>query len=486
MLNSFQSIGNQIISNKSSSEPILPGQLLLYYPLTFSADNYATGSAVSASGLTSYGTTKIVMNNTYYRICCDILQNSGYLSIPSTNVLNDPVLGYGISVSLWFNILSDSNPTVNTDRILSFDGGIIEVYISSVNGTAPNITSFTITITTPNNTFTSSTLNTNTFHHLVITDNFSNLSGKICINNSKVYTNDLQLTSTTLSSSYIGRVYTGSSLNTMHMQIFGFRLYNRALSLPEINTLYTAEYPSGTVASTNLILHYPSIDNSFNITPSSSTNLITTGTPTIVKNNTAQRYASNFPTGTSYYTLPNFTLANGGRTISIWFNMLDDLKPNVNSSGNPNDRVICWDGSNGARFFLRINGTYSNPPIANWSFSFNDTDYTKNNLATNTFHHIVVLYDTNIGSSRGGLYINNTVIANLDSASIGSLNIPSKTYTTARIGKSSFADPNNSCHTQWFDYRIYNRRLSAAEISKLYTDVSNNLYLNKHNIINIS
>lgn len=421
------------------------------------------------------------MNNSYYRICCDISPNSGYFLLPSTTVLNDPVLGYGISVSIYFNILSDSTPTVNTDRILSFNG-IIDVFISQITGTSPTVSSFKITVNTPNNTFTSTTLNTNTVHHLVINQNFSNSSGSIYINKNLVYSADLQLTPTTLVSSYIGKNYTGSTLNTMHMQVFGFRLYNRALSSKEITTLYNEEYPSGTLSSTGLVLHYPMIDNNRNITPSAATDLIATGTPTIIKNTTTKRFACDFAIGTSYYKLPSFTITSVGRyvTISIWFNVLSDLKP---TSGI--DRVLCWDGGNGARFFLRMSGTYPNPPIATWSFTFNDT--TISNLpvlSTNTFHHIVVLYDTT-RAAYGGLYINNTLIYNLSTSSITALSIPAKTYTNARIGNSSFGDAPNTCHTQWFDHRIYNRLLSATEITKLYTDVSNNLYLNKNNVINV-
>jgi hypothetical protein len=480
MLGLINSMGNVI--KVSMPHSILPGKLLLYYPFTYDTSNYVSGTA--SSDLTQTGTCNIVMNNTYYRICCDISSNSGYFLLPSTAVLNDPVLGYGISVSIYFNILSDSTPTANTDRILSFDNGIIDVFISSITVTAPSVSSFTINVNTPNNTFTSSALNTNTVHHLVINQNFNTSSGSIYINKTLVYSSNLQLSSTTLSSSYIGKYYTGSTLNTMRMQVFGFRLYNRALSSTEITTLYNAEYPTGSaVSSSSLVLHYPMIDNSFNITRGAGTNLVTTGTPSILKNTDTKRYACNFTNGASYFTLPSFTITSAGRyiSISLWFNVLSDLRP---TSGN--DRIICWDGTNGARFFLRMNGTYSTPPTSNWSFSFNDTGFgTAINLATNVFHHIVVLYDTT-RTQLGGLYINNILISNLSTTSIAALSIPTKTYTVARIGKSSFNDPNNSCHTQWFDYRIYNRLLTSTEIGRLYTDISNNLYLNKYDIINVS
>jgi hypothetical protein len=457
------------------TQPQLPGKLLIYYPFTYDISNYVTGSATS--DLTQTGTCNIVMNNSYYRICCDISSNSGYFLLPSTTVLNDPVLGYGISVSIYFNILSDSTPTVNTDRILSFNG-IIDVFISQITGASPTVSSFKITVNTPNNTFTSTTLNTNTVHHLVINQNFSNSSGSIYINKNLVYSADLQLTPTTLVSSYIGKNYTGSTLNTMHMQVFGFRLYNRALSSKEITTLYNAEYPSGTVSSTSLLLHYPMIYNNRNITPSVATDLIATGTPTIIKNTTTKRFACEFTNGNSYYKLPSFTITTGNVSISLWVNYLSDLV-----SLNRTDRIICWDGGNGARCFLRINlPTSGSPPVLKWSFEVNDANYNCN-LDTNKFHHIVLTYSTT--NSFTGLYVNNITIYNMTSQ-ISGLSIPPKSYTVPMIGKSSFnGDPINKCHLQWFDYRIYNRLLSATEITKLYTDVSNNLYLNKNNVINV-
>jgi hypothetical protein len=477
MLNSFSSVSSVTSVSKPMTQSQLPGKLLLYYPFTYDISNYVTGSATS--DLTQTGTCNIVMNNSYYRICCDISPNSGYFLLPSTEVLNDPVLGYGISVSIYFNILSDSTPTVNTDRILSFNG-IIDVFISQITGTSPTVSSFKITVNTPNNTFTSTTLNTNTVHHLVINQNFSNSSGSIYINKNLVYSADLQLTPTTLVSSYIGKNYTGSTLNTMHMQVFGFRLYNRALSSKEITTLYNEEYPSGTLSSTGLVLHYPMIDNNRNITPSAATDLIVTGTPTIIKNTTTKRFACDFVDGNSYCRLPNFTISTGFISISIWVNFLSD-----SVATNRRDRIICWDGGLlPARCFLRINlPTSGSPPFLKWSFEVNDNN-DNCNLDTNKFHHIVLTCNTT--NYFTGLYINNVTIHNM-TARVSVMGLPARTYTVPMIGKSSFnGDPANKCHLQWFDHRIYNRLLSTTEITKLYTDVSNNLYLNKNNVINVA
>jgi hypothetical protein len=176
------------------------------------------------------------------------------------------------------------------------------------------------------------------------------------------------------------------------------------------------------------------------------------GSPTYVAGRTGN--AVSLSGSSQYVSLPSgivsglndFTISTWVKitTLSTWSRIFDF------GTGTTVNMFLTPQSGNGVRFAITTNGSGSEQRI-------NGTAA----LATGTWVHVAVTLSGNTGT----LYVNGAVVGTNTSMTLK----PSSLGTTGNnwIGRSQYSDPY--LNGQIDNFRIYNRALSASEISSLYS-----------------
>ena len=190
---------------------------------------------------------------------------------------------------------------------------------------------------------------------------------------------------------------------------------------------------------------------------------ISSGSPTAQQSGHVTTYSWYFDASDDRVQLPSNLYTPGSTTYSCWFNHtaaisgFTDYLVATQSTGNPNSRI------------LRLNGSTTRYP--NFVVTNNDGDVysviSSTAYPTGEWHHLAGVLNTSTGYSY--LYVDGSVI---DSVAVSGTF--SSNSTATRIGAHPYAS-NQSLHLAngYFDQIIiYNRALSASEISTLSTGVA--------------
>lgn len=279
----------------------------------------------------------------------------------------------------------------------------------------------------------------------------------------KIYSNGIEIASSTTETFYtptshtFGRyaVYDDGGYH-FSGKIDEVRMYKRVLSLSEIKDLYKIKPAAVNTSKIKVdnslsgpILHYtfdgPRL-NSSTSTDSGSTGANGTLVGTLRSAVGRIGQSLNFD-GTSGYISVGSNMANNDMTIATW------IKPRTTAGYIATEGVI----NSGIRYYLNFNSNK-----INWS-CYNGGYYTavsNNDIQTDKWTHVV---GTIKSGETGGLklYINGVLQSSSSTiAACGS-------YGTLYIG--SYIWPiSNYFNGLMDDFRVYNRSLSQAEITKLY------------------
>lgn len=279
----------------------------------------------------------------------------------------------------------------------------------------------------------------------------------------KIYSNGIEIASSTTQTFYtptshtIGRyaVYDDGGYH-FSGKIDDVRMYGRVLSISEIKDLYRIKPAVANTSKTKVdnslsvpILHYTfdgSKLNSSTSTDSGSTGAH--GTLSGVFNAAVGRIgqALSFNGSTNYISVGS-NMANNDMTIATW------IKPRTTSGHIATEGVI----NSGIRFYLNFNANKINWACYNGGYYIAESN---NAIQTDKWTHVVgAIKSGETGGLR--LYINGVLQSSSSTiAACGS-------YGTLYIG--SYIWPIGSYFNGVMDdFRIYNRSLSQAEITKLY------------------
>ena len=203
---------------------------------------------------------------------------------------------------------------------------------------------------------------------------------------------------------------------------------------------------------TGPIVYYP-FDGNANDSSGNGKNATLNGSPTFVTGKSGQAVALS---GSSQYVslpsgiisgLTNFTIATwvNVTTLSTWSRIFDF------GTGTSVYMFLTPQCGSGVRFAITTNGNGSEQQINGASA-----------LATGAWVHVAVT----LSGTTGTLYVNGAVVGTNASMTLN----PSSLGTTGNnyIGKSQFSDPYLTGDID--NFRIYNRALSATEISSLYSN----------------
>ena len=180
-----------------------------------------------------------------------------------------------------------------------------------------------------------------------------------------------------------------------------------------------------------------------------------TWTASVAPTNFTNTNCLNFNGSSSYVSIPKIPLTEK-ISISAWF------KSGPYTGGSPTIFGARSNGTNGNEIVVQINGTND---VGLWFIMGDDTQYQPHGtFITGSWNHIVTTCD----SISASVYINGSLKQSIPIS--GTINTRTNPSTAWMIGHQQY-DPSNN---RWFsgsidDLRIYNRALTPAEITGLYS-----------------
>uniref|UniRef100_A0A6C0D2L0 LamG-like jellyroll fold domain-containing protein n=1 Tax=viral metagenome TaxID=1070528 RepID=A0A6C0D2L0_9ZZZZ len=420
--------------------------LKYYYPFTNNLNNYSytTGIDDSSHTGTTIDTTNTIMN--YGSL--NINSANGFFQVPSHYIKNK------YSISFWYKLNSYSSGTYSKIIILanSLSGGSSggpslsyanansgSIYFTPIDGQTPNIS-------------IGYTMDFN-WHHICL---IYNGSWTIYIDGINIYSITSTIVSSLINYYYIGKSTYSAHGNT-NANFNQFTIFNKELSITEINTLY--KNPTNYINISNILYYYPfntnfnNISTSGKVTPpynglddSNHGALTIDNTKTIMSTGSLKVDSS-----TGVFQVPPHYITNG-YTVAFWYKLSAYSTGTYSkiihfgtalSGGSPGGPSLSFaNASSGALYFSAIDGQTSNI----------STGYTMDL----NWHHICLVYN---GSWT--IYIDGINIYSISSTIVSSL------INYYYIGKSTYTTDGNTI-ANFNQLIIMKRAISLTELFTLY------------------
>jgi hypothetical protein len=429
-------------------------------------DDNSTSMLLDSSG-NSYNLVNsgsATYDNANYKVGTGSLYLNGssqYVDIPS---VDSYAIWYnsGITFSLWFKMSTSSGSWA---RIFDFSSGTsgnpTTYLLISKSGSSTNLR---IEITGNGHTTTGSWID-NTWHHIIWSISPSGVW--------TIYIDGVNLNvSITVAIPNVswGRRYIGRSAFSTDGWYVGniddFRIYNRVLSQDEVSILYNgpnfATVSTVNSTTTNLLAWYTFDNNNITADSSGNSRTLTNGggmqaEPVLFARGNGSVYSSAL---TSTFNLSTTAITiNNSFSISVWVRPTD-LTANT-------QRYVISHGTasttNNLLFIAFYNIVSTTNTLIRFGFGGNDLDTTTVASSTylNKWTHIVVTFNWVAGGTRN-IYVNGILSATNTSASTPTFG------NNFRIGYSALT--TNGFIGYIDDVRVYNKVLTAADVSILYRD----------------
>ncbi len=364
------------------------------------------------------------------------------------------------TVSAWINTTISSSYATIVDKGFN---GTLPYYYYLIHGTNGAID---FSINSSNNNGISDTergtgLNDGNWHHVVM------VADRTGANVVKIYTDGTQAGTNINASGMTGTInpseklrigYTDTNQYPFPGKIDDVRIYNRALSAAEVSNLYGARQQRLNAPNKNGLVGYWSMEDATGTKATDFSGNNNTGTLTNGPVWTTGKYgkAVSFD-GTNDYLSTNLSTAYSPLTVSLW---LKATSPTTNqtfisktSSGNS---FLAWIGRNNNSVGQ---GTSGDGKV---SFALDSGSFYKitstSVLSANTWYYIVM----QCGTAGLNLYINGALEANNATTNCHS------NSTAFQFGNDNWSGGGEYFGGSLDDLRIYNRALTATEISNLY------------------
>ncbi len=274
----------------------------------------------------------------------------------------------------------------------------------------------------------------------------------------------------------IGRIGRVSPFGYMNGQVDEVRIYNRALSLTEIKSLYSSGAAqvnaSQNTKLTNGLVGLWSLDGkdisgttAYNRAPTGTTSGTLTNGPKAAVGKIGQ--ALSFDGADDYVIVPDHTAVqniwDSGGTISMWIYPRTCGESNAGFWFSKVKYTIFSYNLSGNTCGLEFN--------VGWSASAASTAKWRGQLPVtlNAWNHIVVVYDSDNISNDPIAYVNNVVYTTANG--FAEITAPAGTRTSD-VGDHVYVGSNSAtsraADSVIDEARVYNRVLSASEINQLY------------------
>jgi len=282
---------------------------------------------------------------------------------------------------------------------------------------------------------------------------------------------------------------------TMEGVIDEIRMYNRALTASEVETIYrgtpsdntTPEMRKTTATCSRvcdgLVLYMPMIDNTTDVNTDTFGNTIdnhtlsvstdnSSTTPTLASDRDSTDNASYRFDGTDDFlqvdNVSSIALESGSFSVAAIVKVNQSSEEWIDYSGGQFSKGKIMHGDN----YTFIMGYHWYPEGTNnlWFAVRNSSDTATNAYTNKTnplqYNHIVGVADRISGTVN--LYVNGTLMAG--TAWDGNIKDPASKWTIGLSGNSSWEEKHRGNLDGWIDeVRVYNRALSADEVRALYS-----------------
>ena len=316
-------------------------------------------------------------------------------------------------------------------------------------------------------------IDNNTWYFVTLIFNTTNGNIKVYINNSLIkeethnnlITSDIPYTHNNLSGHYANN-------DLFYGSIDDFRIYDKALTAQEISDIYNDTEPlvggssssttPGTIDTTNMLVWYK-FDDAANIGLDSSGNSNDgTGANVSIDNTNKIRGTSSvsFNNGNITRDFNIYNYISNGFTVSFWYKI-------AIANSQPYPAFLTF--TNPADFSKKIYmGAYF--PTSNTSACyvyFDDGNELKQilfgeNTMNDQWHHLIWVYNPD---GEWNIYIDNVKDSRTQTVQITDVN-----FTKMSIGYMDESRNNGRFNGNIDDFRIYNKALTAQEISDIYND----------------
>ena len=484
--NNFHLIDNRVIENVDviganatvDNTIVIESTTVLYFP-----ENMIS-SLLLIDNNKYYYINNIVLNG-IYQIKCDandikVLDNT--LNVKYSSLSNGIAIDNTVVTNLLTDVFSVTDASSNPKFVLKYTPyekvTILNNFVNLVStvdinpvfdsSSASVISGSTYSYSTDNNFTANFTEQFDNCELLLIDNNKYYYNSNVSLDGNKQFilsSSNVELVGSAFNSGTDGEVIDLTNVNALITNVFGS---------DQIISGGGGSSTPGTIDTTNMLVWYK-FDDAANIGLDSSgntndgtggdgTNYIPVANNSVYKRGTnSMKLSSNSDTDRSYLTLPSIQFTNY-TTFSFWFNW--NLQTTFQYEDGYLKLLYFMNGSN--RLYVAQDNTSQYISFVMMSDLSATIRYQIYNTPLNddTWYHIVWVLDNVNGWT---IYINNQVVPSSNNVSdFGNLNT-SVTYDTNYIGRhgSSLADTLNGYID---DFRIYDKALTAQEISDIYND----------------
>jgi len=254
---------------------------------------------------------------------------------------------------------------------------------------------------------------------------------------------------------YVGLGYSASTNTTYYNY---WKYFGYTLSASDVSTIYASDFYKAPVqVVSDYAVYYP-LTGSSAITSTQLYNGVSKAYDGTLVNSPVMSSANYIISPSSLYfpstascTLPSFSNTSTQFSISIWFNTTSvGNDPTLFLAVNGNDIIqIFIQNASSMLTLLLTNGTYGSGSNSNTNIV---------SITVNTWYHLAWIVD----GTNWSVYLNNTLYTY---SSKSSPSIISHTTTFGNPGGGGAHSGNGYIQ----DFRIYNRLLTAAEVTSIYT-----------------
>uniref|UniRef100_A0A6C0LBX7 receptor protein-tyrosine kinase n=1 Tax=viral metagenome TaxID=1070528 RepID=A0A6C0LBX7_9ZZZZ len=410
------------------------GNLLAYYMLDDVVSSTTVKDQINAYTATVVGA--VTFGNAGKLSTCAFFNNlsssTGYLTLPSI-----PVTSSNMSFSFWANIPSITGNAETFIELGNSSSDHIRIFLSSTNYLVGTINASDSNLFLINPYF-------NQWIHIVITIS-AGTNWTVYLNGTSIATvTKTAFTLNTKTLNNIGRSPSYSGNPYYYGYLDDFAIWNTALSAAAVNGIYNTQRLS--IYNANLytvprqginfeLMFYtstlPTVDN-FGST------LTSTGSPTMVLNANRGNVLS---CAASQYITTTINTGTGSFSRCFWYN------PQALNNNNTLSSLNCAMWYNNTNFVhVRFNF------VSGTALTLIDTVA----RGTGTWTHYVITYDAIL--LTGSLYVNGSLISS------GSVTFSE----TGPLVISGYSNGGNSTTSYYDNIHLYNRSITAAEITAMY------------------
>jgi hypothetical protein len=372
-----------------------------------------------------------------------------------------------LTLSIWFK----ANTVSGIQDLITISNRSTAGDQLRLNGTSLSVNRWN---TSQLNGFPNANLVANTWY--LATYTYDGTTSRVYLNGALVGSSTDAVQNGAVTSVVIGNYNTSGGLEPFAGSLDDARVYKRTLSAAEVTALYQGYNPSIGLASgeKGLVGWWKLDGNAKDATPYSDNGILSGATATADRKGTASS-ALNFDGNSNYATIPNASeLTTNSVTVSFWAKLTTD----PDCDANNNWRAVMSKGD-GAYTTAGWDVVMEENKLVQFDVGYGGVTHRSGtvDVGLQVGSYTLLTFTFNASTGAYVIYSNGAAVAsgNYGASAIGSTSLP---LSIARGGNTgSCPDQNGFFPGSIDDLRLYNRALSASEVTSIYSSYNSQINL---------